>query len=309
MEITPKNHPKVDVVYTWVNGDDPNYQKTLQRYTSSSTHLNPERFRDSYQLLKYSIRSTLQFMPWVNKIHIVTMRPQIPEWLNTTSKKINIVHHDELFPTTQFLPTFNCHTIESYLFRIPNIAPYFIYSNDDYFFGRPLTINDWITKDHKLKIYGTLLGKWTNFKCNVTLREFHFLKHCPIIIHQPSWELLEEKWKNRLDKETRCNKFRTESDIAPEFLYRYFFQKNQEIPTFSVPLRDHLKNYMFCKITNKENETLQKLTKIKQKTPRFFCLNDDQKNNPNPAVCTYVQTFLDHYFPLPSEVEKTLVGK
>ena len=296
---------KVDVVYTWVNGENPAYIQYLSQYTSDPKKLNPERYRDLYQMLKYSIRSVLQFMPWINHIYIVTMRPQVPEWLNLDSDRVSIIHHDEIFPNDAFLPAFNSNAIESYLYRIPNISPYYIYFNDDYFIGRPLTINDWFTPNGEIKIYGTLLGKYTNFKLaiNFTKRVFSFLSHCPLLMHKPSWEKLEKKWGNQLDQKTRCNQFRTDSDIPPDFLYRYFFQSSPTIPTYSVPIQNHLKNYVFCKILNNEQKTRKKATEILNKKPRFFCLNDDQRNNPNPNVCDYIQSFLNNYFPHPCDLE------
>ena len=296
---------KVDVVYTWVNGENPDYLQYLSQYTSDPKKLNPERYRDLYQMLKYSIRSILQFMPWINHIYIVTMRPQVPEWLNLDSDRVSLIHHDEIFPNNAFLPTFNCHTIESYLYRIPNISQYFIYFNDDYFIGRPLTINDWFMPNGDIKIYGTMLGKWTNFKIGMkfTRRVFGFLSHCPYLIHQPTWKKLDEEWGVLLNQKTRCNNFRASSDIPPYYLYRYYFLNQSVIPTYSVSLIDHLKNYVFCKILNEEQKTRKKVTEILNKKPRFFCLNDDQRNNPNPYVCDYIKSFLASYFPCPSELE------
>ena len=127
---------KIDIVYTWVNGSDPEYMKLCQQYSKEPIDMNPERFRDTYQMLKYSMRSLELYMPWVNNIFILTQRAQVPDWLDTLHPKIKLVHHDAVFENKEHLPTFSCNTIESYLHRIPGLSDHFIYVNDDFLFGR-----------------------------------------------------------------------------------------------------------------------------------------------------------------------------
>ena len=88
--------PAVDLVYTWVDGDDAQFQADIRQYASGSKQLNPERMRDPYDLLRYSLRSTAMFAPWIRKVHIVTRRPQVPKWLDLDNPRVNVVHHDEL---------------------------------------------------------------------------------------------------------------------------------------------------------------------------------------------------------------------
>ena len=57
----PQAGPAVDLVYAWVDGDDSQLQADLRRYASGSGDLNPERWRDLYDLLRYSLRSVAMF--------------------------------------------------------------------------------------------------------------------------------------------------------------------------------------------------------------------------------------------------------
>ena len=58
MPFTAEQLPrKVDVVMTWVDGENPAYQKKLRKYHAHPEDLNPERFRDPYRLLRYGLRS------------------------------------------------------------------------------------------------------------------------------------------------------------------------------------------------------------------------------------------------------------
>ena len=92
----PDGGPGVDLVYAWVDGDDPELQADMRRYASGSGDLNPERTRDLYDLLRYSLRSVAMFAGWIRNIHIITRRPQVPAWLDLSNPRVHVVHHDEL---------------------------------------------------------------------------------------------------------------------------------------------------------------------------------------------------------------------
>lgn len=93
----------------------------------------PYRFADHGEL-RWSLRSLDRYAPWINKVHIVT-NGQVPTWLNVNHKRINIVTHQEIFPDTSVLPTYNSHAIELFLHRIPGLAEHFLAMNDDFFLG------------------------------------------------------------------------------------------------------------------------------------------------------------------------------
>ena len=125
---------KVDLVYTWVTGKDDQFIEEWRSFAETPKDVNPERFRDLYDLLKYSLRSVEKYLPWFNKIYLVTKKPQVPVWLNTHHPKIEIVHHDQIMDA-DILPTFNPNVIESYLHKIPGLEEHFLYINDDFLFG------------------------------------------------------------------------------------------------------------------------------------------------------------------------------
>ena len=56
---------------------------------------------------------------------------------------------------------------------------------------------------------------------------------------------------------------------------------------------------------SRNNLNLQKkaLRRIEKKKPKFYCLNDDQRDNPNPEVVDLVQDFLNRMYPEKSEFE------
>ncbi len=126
------NHEKIDFVMIWVDGNDPKWQEEKRQYDKSNKKGdNGEvRFR-SWDNLQYWFRGVEKFAPWVNKIHFVTWG-HLPEWLDTSNPKLNIVNHKDYIPE-QFLPTFNANTIELNLHRIKGLAEQFVYFNDDMF--------------------------------------------------------------------------------------------------------------------------------------------------------------------------------
>ncbi len=131
---------KIDFVVTWVDGDDPEWRNERLKYASQAAtkddylfdkwNNNEIRFRD-WGLLKYWFRGVEKYAQWVNKIHFVTCG-QLPSWLDTSNPKLNIVNHIDFIPG-EYLPTFNSHTIELNLFRIPGLSENFVYFNDDMF--------------------------------------------------------------------------------------------------------------------------------------------------------------------------------
>ena len=130
----------VDVVYTWVDGDDEDWLAARDERitglggTPSARAGGASRYR-SRDELRYSMRSLHLFAPWVRRIHLVTAG-QVPSWLDTSDERIRLVDHRDLLPA-EALPTFSSHAIETRLHAVPDLADHFIYVNDDVFLGRP----------------------------------------------------------------------------------------------------------------------------------------------------------------------------
>jgi len=173
--------PKIDIVYTWVNGSDPRQQRLLRETKSrlkgevfiicNSTQKEGEnnctkdeetasRFQDNDEL-KYSLRSVEKFIPWVNHIYLVT-NGQVPNWLNLTHPKLTVVTHAEIFRNASHLPSFSSPAIESNIHRIPGLADRFIYFNDDTMIGNEVWPDDFYTQSAGQKIYLS----WAVPNCN-----------------------------------------------------------------------------------------------------------------------------------------------
>ena len=132
-----ENRLAIDVVITWVDGADPQWQarkaKAIHGKRVDSIANDAARFQ-SKEELRFCLRSLNAFGTWINHIYIVTDR-QTPSWL-APNPKITIVDHTEIIPE-KYLPTFNSHVIETWLHRIPGLSEHFLYFNDDVMLGRP----------------------------------------------------------------------------------------------------------------------------------------------------------------------------
>ncbi|XP_073813415.1 N-acetylglucosamine-1-phosphate transferase subunits alpha and beta [Musca autumnalis] len=138
----------MDVVYTWVNGSDPWFNKAISKYNVS---YNINRYDDKNEL-KYSLRSLEKYAPWIRHVYIVT-NGQIPGWLDLSNNRVSIITHDFLTPNIEWLPVFSSASIETFIHRIPNLSKRFLYLNDDIFLGSHLYPEDLYTDSEGTRIF------------------------------------------------------------------------------------------------------------------------------------------------------------
>ena len=116
----------IDLVYLWVNGNDPKWIAKRNACIGKPTDKQENcagRYADSGEL-KYSLRSVEKYAPWIRKIFIVT-DDQVPEWLDTNNPKVRVVDHKEILPK-ESLPCFNSTLIEHYLDKISGLSEHFL---------------------------------------------------------------------------------------------------------------------------------------------------------------------------------------
>lgn len=145
------SHPRVDtvdfpvdLVYTWVDGADPellarreSYRDDAQTARIHARETGASRYT-SRDELKYSLRSVEMYAPFVRNIYLVT-DGQTPTWLNTDVPGLQVVDHKEIFTDPSALPVFNSHAIETQLHHIAGLSEHYLYLNDDFFFVGPVT--------------------------------------------------------------------------------------------------------------------------------------------------------------------------
>lgn len=312
-----KCYPPIDLVYTWVDGSDPQWLKNKKRYLKkenpdlSNKSFEQQRYRNLNEL-KYSLRSAEKFAPFIRKIFIVTAS-QCPKWLNQNHPKIQIIDHSEIFPHPQnrYLPTFNSIAIEMNLHRIPDLAEHFIYFNDDVFFGRRVTPEHFLTTNGKTKIFirnqklptrqnidpnqyyyrdsmyytHKFLNRYVKFeKKRLTIQHVGYLMKKSVLSEIE--QLLREH--NHFDKS--CTRFRKNCNInlVPFFYPHYSLIKNNAVPV------EQGKNIQSKSISVNHELHYDKL--LKQK-PHLYCLNGLSQKTPE------LKKFWKKYYPDKSQFE------
>lgn len=127
----------MDIVITYVDGNDPVWKQDYQKYTN--VPVMEKRFRD-WGTLKYLLRGIEVNMPFIRNVYLVVSHPsQVPQWVNTENLKI--VLHSDIIPA-EYLPTFNSNPIEIHLHRIAGLDDEYLYFNDDLFPVAPCKAED-----------------------------------------------------------------------------------------------------------------------------------------------------------------------
>lgn len=127
---------EVDLVYLWADGNDPDWLRQRSIVAGKPLDHTEENCKGrvaNNDELKYSLRSVDKFIPWIRHIFIVTAQQQ-PEWLLLSHPKIHLINQKDIIPA-EANPCFNSNVIEYFLYNIPDLAEYFLYSNDDMFFN------------------------------------------------------------------------------------------------------------------------------------------------------------------------------
>jgi hypothetical protein len=310
----------VDIVYTWVDGDDPSWLARKATFDAtlvagelnlSATHESRYASRDE---LRYSLRSVAMYASWARRIFIVTDQ-QVPSWLDTSHPKIQVVDHASIFTDTAALPVFNSHAIESQLHHIPDLSEHYLYLNDDVFFGRLV--------QPELFFHGNGIGKFflstatldidppssedlpvmSAAKRNRELIEQHFdatvihkFKHTPHAQLRSVLEQMEKEYPDVFAAVSR-SRFRHPDDLSiTSALHHYYAYGIGR----SMPARIRYAYQDIARV-----DTPRWLTNLlRRRGFDVFCLNDHATE---PAAIRAQQRilaeFFSRYFPIPSPFE------
>jgi hypothetical protein len=298
---------EIDLVYTWVDGADPEFRRERERYADpveSGMDARPRRWRSNDEL-RYSMRSVACFAPWIRTIHLVT-NGQRPPWLNLDHPKIRLVTHRQIYRWPGHLPTFNSTSIEAHLHRIPGLAEHFIYANDDTFLGAPVKPSDFFSslgfmlvhpgRPMTEKILRYLAPRDVTYSgmLNAVLllaREYpHGLFNWPEHQMKPYtlslYRLAESKWPAAFEA-TSANRFRCERDIALNYAL---------LPNLAIQERMGIYNEKVDAAVRMGCE--EDYQKILNAPPKFFCIHDEDED-PGDGL----RKFLVRLYPQPCEFE------
>lgn len=163
---------KIDAVITWVDSSDEVWRSKINQYLEKKIDWDDKKASTRYNSIneiEITITSILKFATFIKNIYVVTDN-QTPK--NFTKLKneafglgvnLELVDHKVLFRGyEEYLPVFNSQTIETMLYRIPNLSEHFVYFNDDFFLINKTTSDDFFKEG-----YPVLRGKWEEFDENI----------------------------------------------------------------------------------------------------------------------------------------------
>lgn len=303
----------IDVVYLWVDGDDPDWQARKAARAGRSATATPEgrepmRYRQ-FDELRYSLRSLERFAPWVRRVFLVTDR-QRPAWLNEAGSNLTVVDHAEILPEAA-RPTFNSHAITASLHRIPGLSDRFILFNDDVFLGSPVaperffegngtarfflsrtSIDPTPTAPHEAARIRTcdLIEERAGF------RPTQVMKHTPVPFNRQLLEELEHELGDAW-RDTVHSPFRSPTDVVPSYLHHYLgYARGLTTP-------DGRLSYGYFAFGVESG--MRELERYQRGRPaHVFCVND-LGTDPARLVADQatLRTFLEREFPHPSSYE------
>jgi hypothetical protein len=309
----------IDIVFSWVDGNNPEYQayraSFMEHVVVGEGDEAEARFRQINEL-KYALRSVHMFAPWIRRIFIATDSP-VPDWLDTSHPKVTVVRSEEHFQDPSVLPIFNSQAVEAQLQHIKGLSEYFLYSNDDMFFGRPVApdmffspggITKFIEATTRIGLGDNHLDRsgfenaarvnrrllWERFG-RITTRH---LEHCAAPLRKSVLFEMEREFAAEFQA-TAASRFRAKDNISvTNSLYHYYSLLTGRAVTKVGAKVKYVDTTM--------RSGLRELKRLLKKRNRdFFCLNDG--SFPEVSAQERQQTvtdFLERYFPIPAPWEK-----
>lgn len=310
----------IDAVYTWVDGADPTWLARKARATGAEDSLelhaeavDPARFRSRDELM-YSLRALDDFAPWIRHVYLVTDQ-QVPQWLDVENPRITVVDHRDIFPDDGRLPVFNSNAIISRIHHIEGLSEHFLFMNDDVMLTRPVKPEQFFTgsgialvspsKNRRPFIEPSVDHEpHLNITANIRslmqdatgLNVSRAIKHTPHPMLRSVLYEQEETFAEAYERTTR-SQFRHHEDIVADQLHHYYAQATGR----AVPGQ-----LMYTYLNVLDDSFIPVFNGFALKRDRdAICVNDAPVPGATPIPDEFVQTFLDNYFPAPSQFERT----
>ncbi|MCP3971408.1 MAG: hypothetical protein GY717_14020 [Rhodobacteraceae bacterium] len=312
---------QIDIVYTWVDDSFPGYLEQLNQYVTDKRDHNPNRTRDNLDIIRYSMRSVARHLPQVRKIHFVSCRPQVPGWLDAEHPRINVVHHDAII-AADILPTFNSFSIVSHLHLIPDVAPRFVYIEDDMLVMSPRLMQAMFAPDGRPHVHLkpmrvvplAKLNPATSSPWNLALANGdaaladrfgpgprRHVIHGPQVMDVAVSEAMCRDYAGLIGA-TRASRFRGGDNVPPEWLSRHLAIETGAAVAADWNLSKRVQGYV--SIENFALWTWWQLQRVKSRRPLSITLNDSFDDAPKPRVEAMVKAQLNRWFPDPAPWEK-----
>lgn len=313
------NYYPVDLVYLWVDGNDPVWQAKRNAYIGKTEENSPINCKGRYadnDELKYSLRSIEKHAPWIRKVFIVTDN-QTPEWLDCSNPQIRIVDHKEIMPA-ESLPCFNSCLIEHFLYQIPELAEHFLCANDDTFINKDVMAGHFFTSEGfpvvrlTRKPFRKLRWFWRERICRKPLKNYSatialtarivenkYGKYYTGMPHHNIDAYLKSDYKRVAEvvmhdefEANNKNRMRSNNDI-------------QRVVFSYIALAEKRGQLRYVNTKESMHVMIQKhrhYVRLEKFNPMFFCMNDSEYATDDDRK--FARAFLEKRFPEKSSFEK-----
>ena len=302
----------IDLVYLWVDGSDRKWLKKKQGFLDKKIN-TVGRYQNNEEL-KYSLRSIEKHIPWVRKIFIVTDN-QTPSFLDTNHSKIQIIDHSEIIPN-EYLPSFNSSVIEYFMYKIPGLSEFFLYSNDDMFINADLTPSFFFRNG--LPIIRIKKNPYIKLKIQFK-RALNLNVNNYRLAIENAYTIFKKKFNafypftphHNIDAYLKSNIKTLVEDVFPEELNKSFlnrFRQQNDIQRILISYYSIFKKRGVMIIANRKESCRIKVHKtnyqkyIDKYNPKLFCLNDSEHATDDDRK--HVEPFLKKLYPEKSSLEK-----
>lgn len=279
---------EIDVVYLWVDDQDPTWQKKRASYRpdgESTISIAKSRFRQFDELV-CSIQLLAANAPFVRRVFVVVDEQAPP--LDLIKQKLPfeviLVNHTDFIPG-KYVPTFNSRAIAAHVHKISGLSEHFLLFNDDVFIASPSELEDWFDGDKLcLRFTDTVFPAQDSLEQNEVLYRARWKTKA--LADEKRWNVsdrmpqhsafpltksvMAEIWKLfpiEMDQ-TSSAKFRSSQAVLPELLAFYYAIGNS---LASTP-----KNTSYKYVPMNEASGLAPLIDLALKPNHFLsvCLND-----------------------------------
>jgi hypothetical protein len=280
--------------------------------------------------LRFSIRSIIQYIPWIRKIYILMPNKKV-----RFLKSIDEINNKIIYINDKEMLGFDSANIHAFTFKLYNLEKFgvsknFIYMEDDFFIGKPLNKTDFFYYDEqKKKVLPYLLTKYfQEMNKSEVLNQYYNLFANKELIHPHSyngWWLsiygTDKYFMERYTYPLIINTNFTHNALAEnidelreifeeiqyyEFINETLYSKERHILTLNQP---HFYNLYQLNIKKKKVHTIpyryilvQSIKGVNLDIP-LFVINTDGNHQPTKRQYKIQKKIMEKRFPLSNEYE------
>jgi hypothetical protein len=269
--------------------------------------------------MRYAMRSALMHAPYIRNFIVVvsSKETQIPSWLDTTHPRVRVVEHEEIWDNpTWDLPSMNSNAIEWNMINIPDLAPLFLYFNDDFAIQTKLELSTIYPGPDRFVLWEAWEAPFsasgasdTYGKSLAFVRSLYNVKygnmssrkvasHVPILFNTTVMKMIKADFPKEFEEMFHENPFRTNHNIQLQFAYQQYIRQH-----FFHVRAD--KPWHFKDITTDFEKNKNTFDNLKKNPRQFMCLQDGAGGNGQPWLLDQVKDFYEEIFPTRGPWEKS----